>query len=91
MIVTRRRLNIAQAYKIAGDDWVSMEKLMASGCYGTKRSIHTAIRKMALKHDAAAILTARDTADGRTHTIYRVTPLGMAKLGMVPEKKEARQ
>lgn len=79
MIVTHRRLNIAQAYKLAGVKWVSMDELMLSGAYGSRQSIHRAIRRM-LEYDAASILA---TKFGPT---YRVTPTGMALMGL--EKME---
>lgn len=80
MITTRRRINIAQAYKLHGQEWASIIALMGSGCYGTVPAIQSALRLMR-KYSAVD----QKTLEGGV-IVYRVTPYGMALLGMVPEK-----
>lgn len=79
MRATHRRINLAQAHKISGKAWCSMPDLRCAGAYGSTTSIHNAFRKM-MKEDAGAILKTK------VGYLYRVTPLGYRKLGMVPHK-----
>ena len=46
MRLTHRRKNICQAWLMTRGIWVSIDQLQASGAYGTRRSIQTALRKM---------------------------------------------
>jgi hypothetical protein len=78
--VTDRRLNLAQAHKRSGMAWCSLADLRKNGAYGAAAAIHRAFRVMMVKDDAAGVLKAKNGY------LYRITPEGYAKLGMVPHK-----
>lgn len=85
MRVTHRRLNLAQAHKRSGMAWCSFEDLRRFGAYGAETSIHRAFRVMMVKDDAAAITKTKKGY------LYRITPAGYAKLGMVPHKIQGHE
>jgi hypothetical protein len=80
MRITDRRLNLAQAHKRSGQAWCSISDLKRCGAYGATPSIHRTFRVMMVKEDAAAIVKTKQGY------LYRITPLGYSKLGMVPHK-----
>ena len=80
MKATSRRFNLGQAHKLSGMDWCTMKALQRCGAYGSVQSIHRAMRRMMLTEDAAALARTKDG------WVYRITPTGYAKLGMVAHK-----
>ncbi len=80
MKVTRRRHNLAEAYKLLQMRWVTIAELQEAGAYGTRLSIRVALVKM-MQHGAVR----RKPMKPPQH-FYQITHKGMLLCGMVPEK-----
>ena len=83
MIITHRRMNLLQAYKMADHEWVSGGELALMGAYGTPQSIHRAFLRLRAQ-GAVDIRKCKATGD---HD-YRFTHRGICAMGLTPTKRE---
>jgi hypothetical protein len=82
MNTTHRRINLVQAWKIAGSEWVTISDLVNAGAYGTPRLIHKALMRM----NAHQLVDMVPAMIGRGY-LYRFTPDGLQRMGFIATKQ----
>lgn len=82
MNTTHRRINLVQAWKIAGEDWATIPDLVKAGAYGSPRIIHKAMMRM----NAHKLVDLSPRDDGRGFR-YRFTPDGLNHMGFVSSRQ----
>lgn len=87
MIQTHRRRNLCEAYLLVDRPWATMEQLQSAGAYGSRQSIHRAMRKLMLKEEAVIIASFK-TSEGPVLPQYKFTNTGLTKMGRIPAKRD---
>lgn len=82
MNTTHRRINLVQAWKLAGAEWVTTSQLVSSGAYGSPRLIHKALMRMS--GHGLVEMVPRSEARG---FLYRFTPQGLQRMGFLATKQ----
>lgn len=82
MNTTHRRINLVQAWKLAGVEWVTISQLVSAGAYGSPRLIHKALMRMS-GHGLVEIMP-RSEARG---FLYSFTPQGLQRMGFLATKQ----
>jgi hypothetical protein len=77
---TRRRINLVQAWKISGLEWVTTSDLVKAGAYGSPRLIHKALMRM----NAQQLVDLRPLGKGYT---YRISPTGLTLMGFTASRQ----
>lgn len=83
MNTTHRRINLVQAWKIAGSDWVTISELVKAGAYGSPRLIHKALMRMS----SHQLVDLKAIEDGKRGYLYRFTPNGLTRMGFIAAKQ----
>jgi len=77
---TRRRINLVQAWKISGLEWVTTSDLVKAGAYGSPRLIHKALMRM----NAQQLVELRPLGKGY---VYRISPQGLTRMGFTASRQ----
>lgn len=83
MNTTHRRINLVQAWKIAGSDWATIPDLVKAGAYGSPRLIHKALMRMS----GHQLVDLKAIEEGKRGYLYRFTPYGLTRMGFTASKQ----
>jgi hypothetical protein len=79
---THRRINLVQAWKVSGSEWVTIPDLVKAGAYGSPRLIHKALMRM----NAHQLVDMRPVTEGRGY-LYSFRPDGLQRMGFIATKQ----
>ncbi len=82
MNTTHRRINLVQAWKVSGSEWVTIPDLVKAGAYGSPRLIHKALMRM----NGHQLVDMKPVTAGRGY-LYRFTPQGLQRMGFLATKQ----
>jgi hypothetical protein len=80
---THRRINLVQAWKVSGSEWVTIPDLVKAGAYGSPRLIHKALMRM----NAHQLVDLKEVETGKRGYLYRFTPQGLQRMGFIATKQ----